>query len=83
MGNNRNRGGSADVLTLQRGDEMTGEEKRSLTFDFLHRMYGLDDALAWATNSDRYADDEVSDERVAELLECFKGDNDDKRLDCN
>jgi hypothetical protein len=55
---------------------MTDEEKRSFTFDFLHRMYGLNDALAWAANSGRYADDEVSDERVDELLDYFKGDDD-------
>ena len=55
---------------------MTLEEKRSFTFDFLHSFWGLDDALAWAGGSGRYADNEVSDERVAELLDYFGGNDD-------
>jgi len=58
---------------------MTDEQKRSLTFDFICRMYGLDDALAWAVASGRYADDEVTDGRVTYLLEYFKGDSDETK----
>ena len=57
---------------------MTDEEKRSFVFDTLCHFFGLDDALAWAVGSGRYADDEVSDERVTELLDYFKGDDDEQ-----
>jgi len=58
---------------------MTDEEKRTLVFDFIASVFGLDDALIWAVASGRYADDEVSDERVLYLLDCFKGDNDEAK----